>query len=71
MEGLIQDYIREGVFYREAIAVGLDRDDTITRRRLRQKMGFLSDDLTTQFELTEVVRTQPPFPTDHAQPCVR
>lgn len=53
LEGLIQDYIREEVFYREAIAMGLDRDDTIIRRRLRQKMEFLSDDLTTRLESTE------------------
>jgi hypothetical protein len=53
LEGLIQDYIREEVFYREATALGLDRDDTIIRRRLRQKMEFLSDDLTTRLEPTE------------------
>lgn len=53
LEGLIQDYIREEVFYREAIILGLDRDDIIIRRRLRQKMEFLSDDLTTQLEPTE------------------
>jgi hypothetical protein len=43
LEGLIQDYIREEVLYREAIALGLDQDDTIIRRRLRQKMQFVSD----------------------------
>ncbi len=43
LEGLIQDYIREEVLYREAIALGLDQDDTIIRRRLRQKMEFVSD----------------------------
>ena len=34
---------REEVYYREALALGLDRDDTVIRRRLRQKMEFLSD----------------------------
>ena len=53
LEGLIQDYIREEVFYREATALGLDRDDTIIRRRLRQKMEFLADDLATRLEPTE------------------
>ncbi len=51
--GLIQDYIREEVLYREAMALGLDRDDTIIRRRLRQKMEFLSADTSAQAEPTE------------------
>ncbi len=45
LEGLIEDYIREEILYREAIAMGLDQDDTIIRRRLRQKMEFLPQDL--------------------------
>ena len=51
--GLIQDYIREEVFYREAMELGLDRDDTIIRRRLRQKMEFLSADMAAQNEPTD------------------
>jgi parvulin-like peptidyl-prolyl isomerase len=39
-------HIREEVLSREALALGLDRDDTIVRRRLAQKMEFLTDDLT-------------------------
>lgn len=41
--GLIEDYIREEVLAREAMALSLDRDDAIIRRRLRQKMEFLTD----------------------------
>ena len=52
--GLIQDYVREEVFYREAMELGLDRDDTIIRRRLRQKMEFITADMTAQTEPTEV-----------------
>ena len=44
LNALVQDHIREEVLYREAIRLGLDRDDTIIRRRLAQKMGFLMDD---------------------------
>jgi hypothetical protein len=44
MDGLIQDHVREEVLYREALALGLDRDDTIVRRRLRQKMEFMADE---------------------------
>ena len=36
LDGLVEDYIREEVLYREALAMGLDRDDTIVRRRMRQ-----------------------------------
>ena len=49
----MEDHIREEILYREAIAMGLDRDDTIIRRRLRQKMEFLPQDLVEQAEPTE------------------
>jgi hypothetical protein len=45
LHGLVEDHVREEVFYREALSLGLDRDDTIIRRRLRQKLEFVSDDL--------------------------
>jgi hypothetical protein len=44
LDGLIQDHIREEILYRQALAIGLDRDDTIVRRRMRQKIEFLSED---------------------------
>ena len=44
LEAHIRDYIREEVLYRTALALGLDKDDTIIRRRLRQKMEFLFED---------------------------
>jgi parvulin-like peptidyl-prolyl isomerase len=53
LNGLVQDYIREEVLYREAIALALDSDDTIIRRRLRQKMEFISEDIAAQTEPTE------------------
>jgi hypothetical protein len=53
LRGLIQDYVREEAAYREALALGLDRDDTIVRRRLRQKLEFVFDDLAAQVEPTD------------------
>lgn len=53
LQGLIRDYVREEVCCREAIALGLDKDDTMIRRRLRQKMEFITDDLTAQTEPTD------------------
>lgn len=42
IDGLIRDYIKEEVYYREAKRLGLDEDDTVVRRRLRSKMEFLA-----------------------------
>ncbi len=53
LDSLIQDYIKEEIYYREALANGLDRDDTIIRRRLRQKMEFLADGMGYIKEPTE------------------
>jgi len=44
LKGLVDDYVREEIAYREAVAMGLDRDDTIIRRRMRQKIEFLVED---------------------------
>ena len=43
LDALIDEHVREEVYYREALALGLDRNDTIVRRRMRQKMEFLLD----------------------------
>ncbi len=53
LDGLVQDYIRDEVLAREAMALGLDKDDTIIRRRLRQKIEFISDDIAAQSEPTD------------------
>ncbi len=53
LEGLTQSHIREEVLYREALAMGLDRDDPIVRRRLNQKLVFLSEDLADFVEPEE------------------
>jgi hypothetical protein len=47
LKGLVDDYVAEEVYYREAVAMGLDRDDLVIRRRLRQKMEFISADVAT------------------------
>lgn len=45
LDNLVEGFIREEVLYREALALGLERDDPIVRRRMRQKIEFLSEDL--------------------------
>ncbi|WP_419695417.1 peptidyl-prolyl cis-trans isomerase [Mesorhizobium muleiense] len=42
-QALVDGYIRDEVVYREGVAMGLDRDDAVIRRRIRQKMEFVAD----------------------------
>ena len=53
VEGLIENHIRDEIYYREAIAVGLDRGDALIRRKLRQKMEFILEDIASQSEPTD------------------
>jgi parvulin-like peptidyl-prolyl isomerase len=53
VKGLVDDYVAEEIYYREAIAMGLDQDDTVIRRRLRQKMEFISEDAAAAAEPTD------------------
>jgi parvulin-like peptidyl-prolyl isomerase len=45
LAALIEDRVRDEVLYREALGMGLDKDDTIVKRRMAQKMEFLADDI--------------------------
>jgi len=63
LDGLIRDRVREEVYYREAMAMGLDRNDPIIRRRLQQKLQFVTDDVAapaepTDAELSEYLKAQ-------------
>jgi hypothetical protein len=57
LQGLVDDYIRDEVFYREGRAAGLDRDDVIIRRRVRQKMEFFAEDAFTPDPTEEQLAT--------------
>jgi hypothetical protein len=50
LRGLVHDYVRREVLYREALALGLDRGDEVIRRRLVQKFEFLTEDLAGQLQ---------------------
>jgi hypothetical protein len=52
VQGLVDNWVREEVLYREGIAMALDRDDPIVRRRIGQKLEFILDSAA------------PPAPTD-------
>ena len=53
LKGLIDEHVKEEIAAREATAMGLDRDDAIIRRRLRQKMEFLVEDAVDQSRPTD------------------
>jgi hypothetical protein len=72
----VADHVRDEVLYREAVAMGLDRDDAVIRRRLRQKWEFVTDVMAevepTDAELkayasehAERFRTEPQFSFSH------
>lgn len=44
LKNLLDEWVKEEIAVREAMAAGLDRDDTVIRRRLRQKLEFLADE---------------------------
>lgn len=44
LQGIIHERVDEEVLAREALRLGLDKDDMIVRRRLAQKMTFASED---------------------------
>jgi len=53
LEGLVTDYIRNEIFYRESLAMGLAQDDPYVRSRLTLKLEVLLDDLSTAAEPAE------------------
>jgi len=49
---LVDSRVEEEVLYREGLAMGLDKDDTIVKRRMAQKMQFLAEDVAAAREPT-------------------
>jgi peptidyl-prolyl cis-trans isomerase C len=42
---MVETKVQEEVLYREGLAMGLDKDDTIVKRRMAQKMQFIAEDV--------------------------
>ena len=53
LDGLIDGYVREEILYRQAVAMGLTEDDAVFRRRMAQRLEFLSGDLAKLVEPDE------------------
>lgn len=54
LQRLIDNYIQEEVLYREGIRMGLDQDDTIIRRRVKQKVEFIANNIMEQYEPSDM-----------------
>jgi peptidyl-prolyl cis-trans isomerase C len=44
LNGIINQLVDEEILYREALSLGLDKNDIIIKRRLAQKIGFLKQE---------------------------
>ncbi len=49
---LVETKVQQEILYREALAMGLDKDDEIVKRRMTQKMQFLAEDVAAAREPT-------------------
>jgi hypothetical protein len=52
---MVESHVREEIFYREAMAMGLDQNDPMVRRRMRMKLEFMLEDLSGQDASDEVL----------------
>ena len=52
LESMVENKVQQEILYREALAMGLDKQDEIVKRRMAQKMQFLSEDLAAAREPT-------------------
>lgn len=53
LKGLIDQFVKEEILSREAVKLGLDQNDAVIRRRLQQKMEFVTEDLLATAEPTD------------------
>jgi peptidyl-prolyl cis-trans isomerase C len=53
LEALVRSDVHDEMLYRQGVALKLDRDDEIVRRRVIQKMQFLMQDLNAPAEPTQ------------------
>lgn len=64
LNGLVETFIRDEILYREGAALGLDRDDPVVKRRVRQKLEVLAEEeiargAPTDAELSAYLASEP------------
>lgn len=52
LQQMVENKVQQEILYREALAMGLDKDDEIVKRRMAQKMQFLAEDVAASREPT-------------------
>lgn len=58
MDSLVKNLIRDEIYYREAVALGLDKNDPLIQRRMRQKLEFIFEDITALADPSDETLTQ-------------
>ncbi len=58
LEGLVDNYITTEVYAKEAMALGLDQNDPLIKKRLRQKMEYMSENAMSLFKPSDDVLKQ-------------
>jgi hypothetical protein len=53
LDGLIESHLREEILFRKALEMGLDRDDTVVRRQLAQRVEYLAQATVSEIEPSE------------------
>ena len=64
LSGLVDSYISDEILYREGKALGLDRDDAVIKRRVRQKLEVMAEEAgertaPTDADLTAYLQAHP------------
>ena len=52
LQRMVENKVEQEILYREALVLGLDKDDEIVKRRMAQKMQFLAEDVAAAREPT-------------------
>jgi parvulin-like peptidyl-prolyl cis-trans isomerase-like protein len=53
LSGLIDSYVQDEILYRHGLSLGLDRDDPVIKRRVRQKLELMSEEQNAQAAPTD------------------
>ena len=63
LSGLIDSYVRDEIIYREGLSLGLTEDDTVIKRRVRQKYDLIAEEqdalAPTDVELLAFLKAHP------------
>ena len=57
LDAQIENFIKDEIYYKEAVALGLDKSDVAIKRRLRQIMEIMMDDMATVYPSEDQLKT--------------